>query len=75
MKQEIAIRPLGGEFGTLLRDLVDANLPSKQLARGVNRLKQRFTELLRVGELTATVHINPSTFRKHFRQPTGRKLL
>jgi transcriptional regulator GlxA family with amidase domain len=34
-------------------------------------LKQNFSQVLRVDELAASVHMSPSTFRQHFRNVTG----
>jgi AraC-like DNA-binding protein len=71
IQREILIRLLTGEFGALLRHVVAAGSPRQQIARAVNWLKQHFTEILRVDELAASVHMSPSTFRQHFRKVTG----
>jgi AraC-like DNA-binding protein len=71
VQREIVIRLLSGEFGPLLQHVVAVGSPSQQIAKAVNWLKQNFTQMLRVDELAASVHMSPSTFRQHFRNVTG----
>lgn len=71
VQQEIVIRLLAGPFGPLLRQVVAAGSPGQQISKAVNWLKQNFSQLIRVDELAASVHMSPSTFREHFRNVTG----
>jgi transcriptional regulator GlxA family with amidase domain len=71
VQREIVIRLLTGAFGPLLRHVVAVGSPSQQVAKAVNWLKQNFSQVLRVDELAASVHMSPSTFRQHFRNVTG----
>ncbi len=71
IQREIAVRLLAGAYGPLLRHLVAAGSPSRQIAKAVAWLKQNFSRTLRVDELAASAYMSPSTFRHHFRAVTG----
>lgn len=71
IQQEIAIRLLNGEHGSILRRLAETESPSQKISKLVLWLKQHYTENLPMNVLAEKAYMSPSTFRQHFRAVVG----
>lgn len=68
--REIVYRLLRGPFGATVRDLGVAGSRTQRIARAIVRLKDAFSEPLRVEELAQLAGMSPSSFHEHFKRVT-----
>lgn len=71
IQREILYRLLVGDQGARLRQIASAGSQSHHIARAIEWLKRHYTLPLRIDDLAAHVHMNPSTFHHHFRALTA----
>ncbi|HWR00727.1 MAG TPA: AraC family transcriptional regulator [Chlorobaculum sp.] len=71
IEREICYRLLVSDQGLRLRQIVEADSRSHQIARSIAWLKENFTRQLRVDELAAYAGMSTSSLHHHFRSLTA----
>lgn len=70
IRREIIYRALVGEMGPRMQEFVRADSQAQRVARVISRLKERFSEPLRIRELADEVNMSESTLYHSFKQVT-----
>lgn len=71
IQQEIIIRLLDSEHGTMLHHLAALGSPSQQIAQVITWMKLNYTKSISMNDLAAKAHMSSSAFRQHFRTITS----
>ena len=69
--REITYRVLAGPQGARLRQIAAAGAPAHRIAGAIRRLRDRYTDPLRVESLARQARMSLSGFHQHFKAVTG----